>query len=185
MKKAKIKGVPHRKISETFLDFAAPLLKDLPGDAPEIPARNALIVCFTAWNAVIFSDVLKDDYFVEEVHRLTAGKPEAALLLELMMSRKRVLFAEDVRLIGNWEVTRTLEGINLQRRSDRSTLREEKSTGPELGSSFEWLVARRAGTLDTGIAEGREFGVIGVTMESGRTFGSRSSGWAWPERKAG
>ena len=79
MAKPKMKGVPHRKISETFLDFAAPLLNDLPGEAPEIPARNALIVCFTAWNAVIFSDVLKDDYFVDEVQRLTTGRPEAAL----------------------------------------------------------------------------------------------------------
>jgi hypothetical protein len=113
VKKPKMKGAPHRKISETFLDFAAPLLNDLPGDAPEIPARNALIVCFTAWNAVIFSDVLKDDYFIEEVHRLTAGKPEAALLLDQMMTRKRKLFAEDVRLIGNWEVTRTIDGINV------------------------------------------------------------------------
>jgi hypothetical protein len=108
-----MKGGPHRKISETFLDFAAPLLNDLAGDAPEIPARNALIVCFTAWNAVIFSDVLKDDYFIEEVQRLTTGKPEAALLLEQMMTRKRKLFAKDTRLIGNWEVTRTTGGINL------------------------------------------------------------------------
>lgn len=108
-----MKGVPHRKISETFLDFAAPLLNDLPIEAPEIPARNALIVCFTAWNAVIFSDVLKDDHFVEEVQRLTAGKPEAAFLVEQMMARKRKLFGNDARLIGNWEVTRTKDGINL------------------------------------------------------------------------
>jgi hypothetical protein len=113
MAKPKMKGVPHRKISETLLDFAAPLLNDLPGEAPEIPARNALIVCFTAWNAVIFLDVLKDDYFVEEVQRLTAGRPEAALLLEQMMARKRKLFGKDARLIGNWEVTRTHDGINL------------------------------------------------------------------------
>ncbi|HZU27894.1 MAG TPA: hypothetical protein VFA04_20350 [Bryobacteraceae bacterium] len=113
MKKPKMKGVPHRKISETFLDFAAPLLNDLPIEAPEIPARNALIVCFTAWNAVIFSDVLKDDHFVEEVQRLTAGKPEAAFLVEQMMARKRKLFGNDARLIGNWEVTRTKDGINL------------------------------------------------------------------------
>lgn len=70
-------------------------------------------MCFTARNAVIFSDVLKDDHFVEEVQRLTAGKPEAAFLLEQMMARKRALFAEDTRLIGNWEVTRTVDGINL------------------------------------------------------------------------
>jgi hypothetical protein len=52
---------PNRKISETFLHFAAPLLHNLPSEAPEHQAREALGVSFTAWNAVIFADVLNDD----------------------------------------------------------------------------------------------------------------------------
>jgi len=70
-------------------------------------------VTFTAWNAVIFADVLSDDRYLKEIRRLTAYKHETALLVEQMSARKRALFADDARLIGNWEVTRTEDGINL------------------------------------------------------------------------
>lgn len=113
MAKHTVRSVPGRKISETFLDFAAPLLRDLPSEAPELRAREALQVSFTAWNAVIFADVLNDDRHLKEIRRLTADKPETALLIEQMVARKRTLFANDARLIGSWEVTRTNDGINL------------------------------------------------------------------------
>lgn len=100
-------SIPDRKISETFLDFASPLLRDLPSEALEHRAREALQVSFTAWNAVIFADVLNDHRHLDEIQRLTAGKPETALLMERMIARKRSLFANDARLIGTWEVTRT------------------------------------------------------------------------------
>jgi hypothetical protein len=51
----KCKAYPDRKISETFLRFAAPLLESLPRDAPEHHAQQALQVSFTAWNAVLFA----------------------------------------------------------------------------------------------------------------------------------
>jgi hypothetical protein len=104
---------PDRKISETFLRFAAPILHDLPSEAPEQRAREALRVSFTAWNAVVFADVLNDHRYLNEIRRLTADKPESALLLEQLIARKRALFADDERLIGSWEVTRTEDGINL------------------------------------------------------------------------
>ncbi len=105
---------PNRKISETFLDFAAPILHDLASEAPEHRARGALQVAFTAWNAVVFADVLNDHRHLDEIRRLTAGNPEAALLMEQLIVRKRALFADDERLIGSWEVTRTEDGINLR-----------------------------------------------------------------------
>ena len=104
---------PDRKISETFLRFAAPILHDLPSEAPEDRAREALRVSFTAWNAVVFADVLNDHRYLDEIRRLTADKPETALLMEQLIARKRALFADDERLIGSWEVTRTEDGINL------------------------------------------------------------------------
>jgi hypothetical protein len=113
MAKRTVRKFPDRKISETFFHFAAPLLHDLPGEAPERRAREGLQVSFTAWNAVIFADVLNDDRYLTEIRHLTADKPETALLVEQMIARKRALFAEDARLIGNWEVTRTEEEINL------------------------------------------------------------------------
>ena len=104
---------PDRKISETFLQFAAPIIHDLPSEAPEHRAREALQVSFTVWNAVIFADVLNDHGHLDEIRRLTAGNPEVGLLVDQMIARKRALFADDERLIGDWEVTRTPEGINV------------------------------------------------------------------------
>jgi hypothetical protein len=85
----------------------------IPSEAPERRARDALEVSFTAWNAVIFADVLNDDRYLNKIRLLTADKPETALLVEQMIARKRALFADDARLIGNWELTRTGDGINL------------------------------------------------------------------------
>jgi hypothetical protein len=72
----------NRKISETFLHFAEPLLDNLPSEAPEHHAKRALEVCFTAWNAVVFADVLDDHRRLDEIRRLTADHPEAAVLIE-------------------------------------------------------------------------------------------------------
>jgi hypothetical protein len=65
-----------------------------------------------AWNSVIFADVLNDYRYLNEIRRLTADKPETALPMEQMIARKRALFANDARLIRNWEETRTEDGIN-------------------------------------------------------------------------
>ena len=105
---------PNRKISETFLNFAATVLGDLPSEAPEHRAREALQACFTAWNAVVFADVLNDGQHLDEIRRLTADNPKTAMLMEQLIARKRALFADDERLIGSWEVTRTEDGINLR-----------------------------------------------------------------------
>jgi hypothetical protein len=82
MAKRTVRARPNRKISETFLHFAAPMLHDLPSEAPERRARDALLVSFTAWNAVIFADVLNDDTYLNEIRLLTADKPETTLLVE-------------------------------------------------------------------------------------------------------
>lgn len=105
---------PNRKISETFLHFAAPLLDNLSSEAPEQRAEQALEVCFTAWNAVVFADVLNDHRHLDEIRRLTVDRPETALLMEQLIARKRALFADDERMIGTWEVARTEKGINLR-----------------------------------------------------------------------
>ena len=104
---------PDRKISETFLRFAAPILHR-SSEAVEHQAREALRVAFTVWNAVIFADVLNDHCHLDEIRRLTAEKPDIALPIEELISRKRALFDDDERMIGNWEVTRTEDGINLR-----------------------------------------------------------------------
>ena len=104
---------PDRKISETLLRFAMLTPDTLPSEAPDRRAREALTVACTVWNAVIFADVLNDHQHLDQVRRLIAGTPEAAVLVEQLIARKRTLFANDERLIGTFEVTRTTEGINV------------------------------------------------------------------------
>ena len=113
MARGPAKAFPDRKISETFLQFAAPLLHALRSETPERQVDEALEVAYTAWNAVIFADVLNDNRYLEEARRLTANTAGPAMLMEQMIARKRELFAEDTRLIGNWKVTSTEDGINL------------------------------------------------------------------------
>ena len=112
MARSPAKTFPDRKISETFLHFAAPLLS-LRSEAPERQIQAALEVAFTAWNAVIFADVLNNDRYIEDARRLMANATGPAMLMEQMIARKRELFADDTRMIGDWKVTRTEDGINL------------------------------------------------------------------------
>ena len=104
---------PDRKISETLLHFAQLTPDSLPSEAPQRRAHDALTVACTVWNAVIFADVLNDDQHLNDVRRRIASTAEAAVLVEQLIARKRTMFGDDERLIGNFEVTRTEEGINV------------------------------------------------------------------------
>jgi hypothetical protein len=105
---------PTRKISETFLHFAAQMLQDpsIEASAPRI--EEALRVAFTAWNAVVFADVLKDHRFLDEIRGRAAETPGVVALMEELIARKRALFGDDERLIGTWEVSWTSGGFSLR-----------------------------------------------------------------------
>ncbi|MBV9180780.1 MAG: hypothetical protein JO356_05660 [Acidobacteria bacterium] len=110
MAKGPATAFPDRKISETLLQFAAPLLRS---EAPELQIRKALEVAYAAWNAVIFADVLHNHWYIDEARRLTANAAGPAMLMMEMIARKRELFADDTRLIGNWKLTRTEDSLHL------------------------------------------------------------------------
>ena len=61
MARGPAKAFSDRKISETFLQFAAPLLHTLRSETPpEMQICKTVEVAYTAWNAVIFADVLNN-----------------------------------------------------------------------------------------------------------------------------
>jgi hypothetical protein len=114
MARERTQAFPNRKISETLLEFAAPLLDTLRDEAPDREIRKALEVAYTAWNAVIFADVLNNNQYIDGVRRLTAGAAGPDILMERMIARKRELFGDDARLIGDWSVKRTADGLSLR-----------------------------------------------------------------------
>lgn len=95
---------PDRKISETFLDFASPVLGDGSEEPRDSQLGDALRVAFSIWNAVVYADVLDDQHFLDEIRAATGGQLETAAIIELLIARKRELFADDPRLIGQWDV---------------------------------------------------------------------------------
>ena len=102
---------PDRKISETFLEFAAPLLAT--GDGPRSVFEEVLRVAFTVWNAVVIADVRGDDQYLAQVRRAIADHPGVSLLVENLIERKRAQFGDDLRLIGKYKVNSTEDGFNL------------------------------------------------------------------------
>jgi hypothetical protein len=106
--------LPDRKISETFLDFAAPLLQEMPADALEEAFERALKVAYAVWNAVVYADVADDPRFLRDVRREIEEKPELARLVETLILRKRSLFGDDGRCIGTWEVRKTADGFDVR-----------------------------------------------------------------------
>lgn len=107
------KPFPDRKISETFIEFVAPILGHAPDDATEAQLNKAFRLGFTAWNAVVCADVIDDSTFLDAARALTRDHPGPAAMVESLIARKRSLFAEDQRLIGHWEVHGTGAGFRL------------------------------------------------------------------------
>ena len=107
--------LPGRKISETLLRFAGPLLEALDSDATESQMEEPLMVAWTIWNAVVWADAVADRRCLEEVRRSAAVRdPALATFMEVLIERKRRLFGDDHRLIGEYRLIRVGGEIRLQ-----------------------------------------------------------------------
>jgi hypothetical protein len=101
--KSQLKSFPDRKISETFLHFAEPLLEALGPSATDDQMEQSLKIAFTVWNAVVYETVNGDKRFLDMAHELTAHEPAMAGLVDFLVARKRRVFGDDHRLIGEYK----------------------------------------------------------------------------------
>lgn len=97
---------PNRKISETFLAFAAPLLEAAGVNATKDHVESALKIAFTVWNSVVYDMVNGKTHWVNQISQLTAKDPESLALVEMMITRKKKMFRDDLRLIGEYRLTK-------------------------------------------------------------------------------
>ena len=95
---------PDRKISESFLEFAEPLLQ-FDGKIPSHEEmEDVLRIAFAAWNAVVFDTVRGNTHFVTQVRQQLAEHPPLAALIETMILRKQSAFGRDLRLVGDYKL---------------------------------------------------------------------------------
>lgn len=103
MKKKKIK-FPNRKISETFLDFSSPLLNSLEKDVTKSQVEKVLVIAYTVWNSVVLDTVKGNTKHISMLKQTIREDPISAILIEEMISRKKNMFADDLRMIGNYSI---------------------------------------------------------------------------------
>jgi hypothetical protein len=103
--KAKV-TFPDRKISETFMEYAEPLI----GSGEEAPTKEQLDtilkVAFTVWNSVVLDTANGNSHYVNELRRYLAGHVMPAALVEQMISRKKTLYGNDHRMIGEFRISK-------------------------------------------------------------------------------
>lgn len=96
---------PDRKISETLIDFAQPIVAMIDDRTTEEQVRQGFVLAVTVWNAVVFDAVDGNTNHLDTMRQHLASEPEGTLLLRLLVHRKKTHFANDMRVIGKCTVT--------------------------------------------------------------------------------
>jgi hypothetical protein len=114
------KSAAPQKISETFLEFVAPLTSILGPNTTEAELEQALQIGYTVWNAVVFDTIEPGGRHVDEALRLTAHHESFRQLIEYLIEHKRRHFTNDLRLIGDYQLYRS--GGELRLRAEARSL---------------------------------------------------------------
>jgi hypothetical protein len=90
------------------------MLQVLPATANTKDIEKILKIAFTVWNAVVFADVKGDEHFLVELRKETSSAVETEIIINNLIIRKRTLFGNDQRLIGEYRLTMKKGELNLQ-----------------------------------------------------------------------
>ncbi len=102
--------MPTRKISETIIDFGAPLIGQLDGNEPPDVVQATFSLVITVWNAhVMAMPVWGQPQVLAQLAQLLRGPaapPQMTEACHTLALRRRQHFADDVRAVGGWELRR-------------------------------------------------------------------------------
>jgi hypothetical protein len=121
------------KISEALSEFVQPVLAMMP-DVPIETVKEIFSIAVMVWNAVLLDDEQGADY-LNDAHTLLRGSDDQRgrefmdALVDDLADRKRTEFADDRRLIGDWQIFAQHDG-GFRLRAEARALRS-KSTAAE------------------------------------------------------
>ena len=105
---ARSPAIPSRKISETIIDFGAPLIFDLDKDQPIEIVRSVFTIVIMVWNAhVTAMPVWGKPQLLEQLGKLLLSPDAAPQLIDTckeLAARRQQHFADDPRAVGEWNV---------------------------------------------------------------------------------
>lgn len=105
---------PDRKISDTLLQFAEPLLGAIGPQMTEADMEQPLRIAWIVWNAVVYADTGTNTHPMKTLHELLGPDPQIKNFVQFLIERKRTLFGDDHRLIGEYKLFRKGGEIRLQ-----------------------------------------------------------------------
>jgi len=97
-----------KKISATILNFASPITDKLDADASIELRRDTLSIAIVLWNSLVLHACDQGEYPADLVARFRKMPPQGsavmAALVQAMVLRRQALYADDLRLVGEWEL---------------------------------------------------------------------------------
>ena len=105
---------PSLKISQTFIDFVKSVMPPVDENATEEQIRTFFELGFMVWNAVLLDSVNKNNFYNEYIEELLSQNPGFDLFIRPLIERRKTLFANDKRMIGNFTVTYKDGNLNVR-----------------------------------------------------------------------
>jgi len=104
---------PTRKISETILDFAQPLLVHVDSTMPQEAIRQGIGIAVTIWNVFVLDRVNGNSNFQNLMRKQLGAQWETNPVIKALVERRKKHFADDLRLIAEHRVTFGEQGYSL------------------------------------------------------------------------
>lgn len=98
---------PETKISETFLEFAEPILGTEIGSLTAEETEKGLSIAFVVWNAVVYDTVHGNTEWVTRLRKQVELDSQLTVLIDGLITRKQTRFGHDLRLVGKYEIVET------------------------------------------------------------------------------
>ena len=120
---------PSLKISQTFIDFVKPVMPPVDENTTEDQIRTIFEIGFMVWNAVLLDSVNNNDYYIGYIEEILSQNPGFDFFINPLIERRKTLFANDKRMIGNFTVTYKDGNLNVraEARAPNKTERESNA----------------------------------------------------------
>lgn len=112
-----------RKISETLLEFAQPVLDLTPPEATAADVEQRMKVVVLVWNAVVLAQGGQHEFLAGLRTTLKNAGTDMPAFIDMLVERKKELFGYDHRLVGEFSVRRSPDGTFTIRAEARSLAR--------------------------------------------------------------
>ncbi len=105
---------PTRKISETIIDFAQPLLAQVDSTTSQETIRQGFLIAVTIWNAFVMDRVNGYSDYQTLMRKQLGEQWEANPVIKALVERRLNNFADDMRLVAEHQVLFDANGYRLR-----------------------------------------------------------------------